>query len=82
MLKVTISKHGEDLVIRIPAELGRDLDLSEGDEFHLAVLQDGVMELTRPPFDNARFFRDLRTFVSASKRSDPIGRSLVDGSRY
>ena len=82
MPKVTISKHGEDLVIRIPAQLGRDLDLSEGDEVHLAVRQDGVMELTRLPFDNARFFRDLRAFVSSSKRSDPIGRSLVDGSRY
>ena len=82
MQKVTISKYGEDLVIHIPAELVRDLDLAEGDEVHLAVRPDGVMELTRPSFDNVRFFRELRAFVSSSKRSDPIERSLPDGDRY
>jgi antitoxin MazE len=51
--KVTVSKWGKSLAIRIPQEITREARLNEGDSLALALLQDGaiVLRSTRPRYD-------------------------------
>lgn len=82
MAKVTVSKWGNCLGVRIPAGLVEQQGLRPGDELEVVIGQSGSITLQRPVFDNRAFFKDLAVFVATAKPSDPIVREMRDEDRY
>ena len=82
MAKVTVSKWGNCLGVRIPAGLVEQQGLRPGDELEVTIGQHGAITLSRRVFDNTSFFRDLAAFVETSKPSAPVVRQMRDEERY
>jgi antitoxin MazE len=82
MAKVTVSKWGNCLGVRIPAGLVEQQGLRPGDELEVTIGQHGAITLSRRVFDNTSFFRDLAAFVETSKPSEPAVRQMRDEERY
>jgi len=82
MAKVTVSKWGNCLGVRIPAGLVEQQGLRPGDELEVTIGQHGAITLSRRVFDNTSFFRDLAAFVKTSKPSEPVVRQMRDEERY
>jgi antitoxin MazE len=82
MTKVTVSKWGNCLGVRIPAGLVEQQGLRPGDELEISIGQQGAITLSKRVFDNKAFFKDLAQFVEASKPSEPVVRQMRDEERY
>ena len=82
MAKVTVSKWGNCLGVRIPAGLVEQQGLRPGDELEVTIGQHGAITLSRRVFDNTSFFRDLAAFVETSKPSAPVVRQMRNEERY
>ena len=82
MAKVTVSKWGNCLGVRIPAGLVEQQGLRPGDELEVTIGQHGAITLSRRVFDNTSFFRDLAALVETSKPSEPVVRQMRDEERY
>lgn len=82
MAKVTVSKWGNCLGVRIPAGLVEQQGLRPGDELEVSISQHGAITLSKRDFDNKAFFKDLADFVGTSKPSEPVIRQMRDEERY
>jgi antitoxin MazE len=82
MAKVTVSKWGNCLGVRIPAGLVEQQGLRPGDELEVSIGQHGAITLSKRVFDNQVFFTELAAFVEASRPSDAVIRQMRDEDRY
>ncbi len=86
-MQLTISRWGNSLAVRIPADLARQLALAEGAQVECHATEDGVLELI-PAGTQARAERLQRHFTQVNQRlanqklTTPSAQLLREEERY
>lgn len=86
-MQLTISRWGNSLAVRIPADIARQLALAEGAQVECHATEEGVLELI-PAGPQARSERMHRHFVQVNQRlakqamTTPSAQLLRDEERY
>ena len=82
-LELTVSKWGNSLAVRLPAESAKQLGVGEGDTLIAEVTTGG--RLTLAPASraiNRVDVRRLRQFVGRQKETSPVVADMRRGGRY
>lgn len=81
-METSVSKWGNSLAVRLPAEYARALGLSEGAAVDMSVTADGALRLApAQAFDKAAFMKQLAQLQKAPL-TDPVVQTLRDAARY
>jgi antitoxin MazE len=82
-LELTVSKWGNSLAVRLPAESAKQLDVGEGDTLVAEVSAGGRLVLTAVGSAiNSVDVRRLRQFVGRQKETAPVVREMRRDGRY
>jgi antitoxin MazE len=77
-VQLQVSKWGNSLAVRLPADYAKRAGIKEGDVLTLDEAPDGTLSLTpAKPFDRKAFARRLEKFTAAM----PMGTSVMDELR-
>jgi len=81
--KLTVSKWGHSLAVRLPAESARRIGVGEGDTLIAEVSTDGrlILAPARRPIGKAEL-RRLRRFLEGQKETTPVVGDMRSRSRY
>ncbi|MES2883204.1 MAG: AbrB/MazE/SpoVT family DNA-binding domain-containing protein [Pseudomonadota bacterium] len=81
-METSVSKWGNSLAVRLPAEYARALGLSEGAAVDVSVTADGALRLVpAQAFDKAAFLKQL-TQLQKAPITQPVMQTLRDAARY
>lgn len=77
-MHLQISKWGNSLAVRIPAEYVRRMGLADGEQVEASMTADGTLMLRKQGFDRKQFAKSLKT----ARASMPLGDSIIDDLRH
>ena len=83
-MELQISKWGNSLALRIPAEFVRRMGLSNGEHVYANITPDGILTIRHQAFDRKKYALQLRQMRQTFKQ----GKSVIDemrrgeGARY
>lgn len=82
-MEVVVSRWGNSLAIRLPAEGARKMGVAEGDTLSAEVSSDGrlILERESRPIGKAET-RRLRQFISRQKETEAVVAKMRNKSRY
>jgi antitoxin MazE len=81
-VNLLISKWGNSLAVRIPAELLRHTGLSEGDQVQVSLTVDGGISLRAARWDRKAFAKELAQTRNAMPMTESVMHELRGGARY
>jgi len=82
-MKLLISKWGNSLAVRLPADCIRAAGLREGDSVDAETTPAGMITLTpAKTFDKTAFLRRLRRLRGRMQVSEPVVEAMRERSRY
>jgi len=82
-LDLHVSRWGNSLAVRIPAEVARALDVTEGSVIHAEVVGPAQLRLaTGKPFDRQAFLARLEDLHQRMPVTEPVVNALRNGARY
>lgn len=86
-MRVTVSKWGNSLAVRIPVEIARDLGLGEGSQVECGVSLEGALEFTPAPRRAGskwlkKHFIEVNKKLAGSKLTTPAFVLLREEERY
>lgn len=76
-MNLQITKWGNSLALRIPAELARHLALREGDSVEARLTADGALSLRPEAWNRSHFAAEL----DLAREAMPMGASVIDELR-
>jgi len=76
-MDLQISKWGNSLALRIPAEVVRRFGLREGDTVEAQLTVDGALTIRPAHWDRASFAEELQE----AREAMPMGSSVIDDMR-
>ena len=81
-MNLQISKWGNSLAVRIPADYVRSMGIKEGDSVQASLTSDGGISIHPVKWDRKAFAQE----VAASRNTIPMGTSVIEelrrGGRY
>jgi antitoxin MazE len=82
-LELTVSKWGNSLAVRLPAESAKQLGVGEGDTLIAEVASGGrlILALEHSVVDGAAV-RRLRRFIGHQKETEPVVSDMRRAERY
>jgi antitoxin MazE len=81
-MDIQLSKWGNSLAVRIPAEYVKHAGLREGDALSVTLSVDGGLNLRSGSFDRKRFARELAESRKGLKMTSSVLEELRRGDRY
>ena len=83
-MELQVGKWGNSLAVRLPAEVARQLHVTDGAAVVAAFDQAGALTLkpVRPKFDKAAYLRDVRALTENKPLTREVMRELRDDARY
>ncbi|AET88418.1 transcriptional regulator/antitoxin, MazE [Burkholderia sp. YI23] len=81
-MNLLISKWGNSLAVRIPADLLRHTGLSEGDQVQVSLTVDGGISLRPAKWDRLAFAKELAKTRDAMPMTESVMDELRGGARY
>jgi len=85
-LELSVGRWGNSLAVRLPADLARELGVTEGSSLQLERQADQSYALSarsrRKPFDKAAWRAQARAHLAAMPPSASVMRELRDDARY
>lgn len=81
-MNLLISKWGNSLAVRIPAEYIRHIGLSEGDQVQANLTIDGGICLRASKWDRQAFAQELAKTRDSMPVTDSVMDELRSGARY
>lgn len=83
-MELQVGKWGNSLAMRLPADLVRQLKVTEGAFVDVTVSPTGVATLktSRPAFDKATYLREVRALTQGKPLTASVVREMRDGARY
>jgi antitoxin MazE len=83
VLELHVARWGNSLAVRIPAEVARELDVSEGSVLRAQVVGPAQLRLaTGKPFDRQAFLARLEAFHKAMPVTQPVVEEMRRSARY
>lgn len=82
MMNLQVSKWGNSLALRIPAEVVRRLGLREGAIVEAQLGVDGTLSIRPPHWNRKAFALELADARSAMPVTDSVMQELRSGARY
>jgi antitoxin MazE len=76
-MDLQLTKWGNSLALRIPADIARQLGVAEGDRLDAQLTVDGGLTLRASTWRRAEFAAELE----ASRAAMPMGNSVIDVMR-
>ena len=76
-MNLQVSKWGNSLALRIPAEVVRSIGIKEGDSLEACLTVDGGLTIRPATWDRKAF----ATVLSAARKVMPMGSSVMDEVR-
>lgn len=81
-MDIQISKWGNSLAMRLPADLAKQLGVGEGDTLDAQITVDGTLALRPAHWNRATFANEL----NEARQAMPVGTSVIEelrrGARY
>ena len=81
-MDLQVSKWGNSLALRIPAEVVRRLGLQEGTLVEGRLTVDGALSIRPAKWDRRAFALELNTARKAMALGEPVMDELRSGARY
>jgi len=81
-MDIQISKWGNSLAMRIPADLAKQLGVGEGDTLDAQITVDGTLSLRPAHWNRAAFANELNEARQAMPMGTPVIEELRRGARY
>ncbi|MDF2464358.1 MAG: mazE [Ramlibacter sp.] len=83
-MELQVGRWGNSLALRLPAELARQLHITEGALLDVSVEPTGVATLkpARTKFDKAAYMREVRALTEGKPITPSVIREMRDGARY
>jgi antitoxin MazE len=81
-MNLQITKWGNSLALRIPAEFVRRIGVKEGDHVQVDLTIDGGLSIRASKWDRSAFARELETTRETMPLSQPVMEELRRGARY
>ena len=85
-LELSVGRWGNSLAVRLPADLARELGVTEGSTLHLTRQADQSFALSarsqRKPFDKAAWRAQAQAHLATMPSSASVMRALRDEARY
>ena len=83
-MELQVGKWGNSLAVRLPADLARQLRVTEGAALVASVDDAGAVTLrpVRPKFDKAAYLRDVRALTHGKPLTREVIREMRDDARY
>ncbi|NBT34280.1 MAG: AbrB/MazE/SpoVT family DNA-binding domain-containing protein [Betaproteobacteria bacterium] len=82
MTTVTLTKWGNSLGVRIPAEIVQRAELYAGGQLEVSTDRDGRIVLAPLHVDRKAFFAELRAFVRSCPQSSEVVQAMRDEARF
>jgi antitoxin MazE len=82
IVELQVAKWGNSLALRIPSEVVRRLDLSEGAVVEAQLTVDGGLSIRPAKWSRLAFALELNEARSAMPISEPVMEELRSGARY
>jgi antitoxin MazE len=76
-MDLQVSKWGNSLAMRIPADLAKQLGVSEGDTLDAHITVDGTLSLRPAHWSRAAFSNEL----NEARQAIPMGTSVIEEMR-
>lgn len=81
--ELPVGRWGNSLAVRIPADVARELDVSEGSVIHAQVVGPAQLRLASgKPFDRKAFLARLEAFHKAMPVTQPVVEEMRRSARY
>jgi antitoxin MazE len=83
-MELQVGKWGNSLALRLPADLARQLHITEGALLEVSIEPTGVATLkpTRAKFDKDAYMREVRHLTEGKPITPPVIREMRDNARY
>lgn len=83
-MELQVGKWGNSLALRLPAELARQLNVTEGAALDVTVSATGVATLksARPPFDKAAYMKRVKALTDNMAMTEPVVEQMRANYRY
>ena len=82
-LDLHVGRWGNSLAVRIPSEVARELDVTEGSVIHAQVVGPAQLRLASgKPFDRQAFLARLEALHEALPVTQPVVESMRRSARY
>ena len=81
-MDLQVTKWGNSLALRIPAEVVRRLGLREGSTVEASLAVDGSLSIRPAKWNRKAFALELTEACSAMPMSEPVMEELRSGARY
>ncbi len=83
-MDLQVSKWGNSLALRIPAEFVRRMGLKEGEHVYANLTPDGELTIRYQAFDRKKFALELRQLRDTMQKGSSVINKLrrEEGSRY
>lgn len=82
-LDLHVSRWGNSLAVRIPADVARSLEVSEGSVIHAEVVGPAQLRLASgKPFDRQAFLARLEALHRGMPVTQPVVESMRGAARY
>ena len=85
-LDLNVGRWGNSLAVRLPAELARQLGITEGATLHAVRQKDNSLRLSakpvKTPLSKAEWLARARKHLASMPRSASVIREMRDGARY
>ena len=81
-MHLQISRWGNSLAMRLPAEVVRRLGLREGDSVNVRLTADGALTIRPPGFNRRAFAKELDDARAELPMGSSVIQALRDSARY
>ena len=82
-LELHVARWGNSLAVRIPADVARELDVSEGSVIHAQVVGPAQLRLASgKPFDRQAFLARLEALHKTLPVTQPVVEAMRGSARY
>jgi antitoxin MazE len=82
-LDLQVGRWGNSLAVRIPADVARELEVTEGSVIHAQVVGPAQLRLASgKPFDRQAFLARLEALHQALPVTQPVVEAMRGSSRY
>jgi antitoxin MazE len=83
VLDLHVSRWGNSLAVRIPADVARELEVSEGSVIHAQVMGPAQLRLASgKPFDRQAFLARLEALHRSMPVTQPVVEAMRRSARY
>lgn len=81
-MDIQISKWGNSLAMRLPADLAKQLGVGEGDTLDAQITVDGTLSLRPAHWNRSAFANELNEARQAMPMGTPVVEEMRRGARY